>query len=473
MRVLFLTHFFPPEIGAPQTRILETARNLRDFGHDVAVLTTFPNYPSGDVPPAYRGRYFMREEIDGIPVIRAWLYATPNRGFLRRTLSHTSFAVTALPAARRLPWKPDAIVVDMHPLFLCLTAAALGRFWKIPYVLNAGDLIPEQAIAYGAMRNPLAIRLSRLMANIAIRRAGQIVPFTRGIHDALLARGIPAEKLELIYFGADVNLFETDDRQRPMPEFAGSADKTFVVTYAGTHGLPHGLDTVLDVAERLREASDIRFLLAGDGSEKTRLVAEARRRGLDNVTFLDPLPRAKLPELYRRSDVCLVTLRHLDWLREYALSSKVFDAMAAGRPVIVAAEGETADVVRMANAGRCVPPESPEDLAAAILSLKADPEQRQQLGAIGRRYIQRHMTREQQSRRFEAVLHRATRRQFFATSERLPAFATIELQTNPHRNESGPRADRAEASSLDRTSDPVPPGEATTRLLEHHPDAAG
>ena len=408
MRVLFLTHFFPPEIGAPQTRILETARDLRMLGHEVAVLTTFPNYPSGIIPPTYRRRLIMRERIDGIPVLRGWLHAAPNRGFLRRAFSHISFALSALPTATRLPRRPDVIAVDMHPLFLCLTAAALGRAWRIPYVLNAGDLIPDQAVAYGVMKNPVAIRLSRAMANFAIRKASYIVPFTRGIHDALVERGVPKEKLELIYYGADIGLFQPGQRQLDAtPQLDALSDDAFVVTYAGTHGLPHGLDVILATARILQQAQDIRFLLVGDGGEKERLVEEARRQRLSNVTFLDPLPRTALPALYRRSSICLVTLRRSDWLRQFALSSKVFDAMAAGRPVIVAAEGETATVVHQSNAGLCVPPESPEELAAAITALKADPVARQRMGDCGRRYIARHLTREEQSRRFEAVLCRA------------------------------------------------------------------
>lgn len=407
MRVLFLTQFFPPEIGAPQTRILETARNLQDLGHEVAVLTSFPNYPSGIIPEDYRGKVLMREDIHGIPVLRAWLYASPNRGFSRRSVSHLSFALSALPAAGRLPWRPDVISVDMHPLFLCATAACLGRIWNVPFVLNAGDLIPEQAVAYGVMKNPVAIRVARTLANFALTQARQIVPFTAGIRSALAARGIPADKVELIYFGADTSLFKSVDHRQSLPHIDGINEGSFVVTYAGTHGLPHGLDVILDAARILRPYPDIQLLMVGDGGEKARLVDEARQHGIDNVTFLDPLARSDLPTLYRRSDVCLVTLRRLEWLRQNALSSKVFDAMAAGRPIIVAAEGETERFVRDAAAGICIPPESPRELSDAILRLRDAPDLRRTFGENGRRYIENHLTREQQSRLYEAVLRRA------------------------------------------------------------------
>lgn len=407
MRILFLTQFFPPEIGAPQTRILETAVCLREQGHDVAVLTTLPNYPSGVVPLAYQGRFVIKDEVEGIPVIRTWLYATVNRGFVRRSLSHVSVALTTLAGARYLPWKPDVVSVDMHPLFLCITARLLGWRWRVPYVLNAGDLIPDQAVAYGVMRNPLAIRLSRWMAGVALDGASQIVPFTKGIDDELLRRGIPAERLHLIYFGANVASEPPHTNGAHPSTSLNEPDGTFTVTYAGTHGLPHGLEVVLDAAERLATQPDVRFILAGDGGEKERLANAARRRKLTNLTFLDPLPRPALPRLYERSGVCLVTLRRSEWLRRFALSSKVFDVMAAGRPVIAAAEGETAEFVERASAGICIPPEDPDALVDAILRIKANPDLACTFGENGRRFVATYLSREQQSRRYEAVLGRA------------------------------------------------------------------
>ncbi|MFS8531724.1 glycosyltransferase family 4 protein [Sphaerobacter thermophilus] len=450
MRVLFLTHFFPPEIGPPQTRILETARDLQQMGHAVAVLTTFPNYPSGEIPAGYRGRVLMREEMEGIPVVRSWLYAAPNRGFLRRSLSHLSFALSALPAATRLPWRPDVIVVDMHPLFLCVTAAILGRWWGVPYVLNAGDLIPEQAVAYGVMRNPIAIRVTRALASFALNHAAQVVPFTRGIEAALRERGIPPERLHLIYYGADVELF-----QEPIPEgetipgLESIAPDAFVVMYAGTHGLPHALDTVLDTAELLADEPDVHLLLVGDGGEKPRLVAKARERGLANITFLDPVPRRLLPALYRRADACLVTLRRSDWLRDFALSSKVFDVMAAGRPAIVAAEGETADVVEHACAGLCVPPEDPAALAEAIRALRARPALARQLGENGQRYVAAHVSRQRQSRAFETVLRQA-----------------VEAAPEPHAGRAAPSGwARADAGRLTEPLERTEPSAGVSRRV--------
>jgi putative colanic acid biosynthesis glycosyltransferase WcaI len=399
VRVLFLTHFFPPEVGAPQ---------LRARCHDVRVLTNFPHYPSGVVPAPYRGRWLMREEVGGVPVLRSWVLPARNAGFLRRVLDHLSFSASALPAASRLGWRPDVISVDMHPVFLCATAYALSRAWRVPYVINAGDLIPEMAVEIGALRNPLAIRLTAALSRFVCRHAALIVPFTRGIGEMLVERGVAPSRVELIHYGASTAIYGEPERWQPLPaSIAGDLEGRFVVTYAGTHGLSQGLEVVLDAADRLRAEPAVRFLLVGDGADKPRLVAAARQRGLDNVSFSDPLPHAAMPSLYARSELCLVSLRKLDSMRRAGLPSKLFEIMAAGRPVVVAAEGEPAEIVDAADAGVTVPPGDGARLAEAIERLRRAPARRRRLGENGRRYIERHLTRERVTERYEQALLRA------------------------------------------------------------------
>jgi glycosyltransferase involved in cell wall biosynthesis len=407
MRILFLTHFFPPEVGAPQTRILETAQGLQARGHEVMVLTGFPNYPSGVVPRAYRGRLWLREEVEGVPVLRTWLYPAPNRGFARRVLCHVSFAGTALAGAAFLPWRPQVICVDMHPIFLCVTAYVLSRRWRVPYVITAGDLIPDQAVAYGAMRDGTAARITRSLADFVCARAAAVVALTEGIAAGLLERGIPQKKVQLIYYGADIGIFQNEPPKPLQPNLEAQLTGKFVVTYAGSHGMPHGLETVLEAAEFLQDEPDIHFLFVGDGSKKQALIEIAQARELRNVTFANAVPRDMMPTVYSRSDVCLVPLRKSSWVRTSTLSCKVFDVMAAARPVVVAAEGETSRFVQVANAGLCVVPEAPQELARAVLALRDDPEMRRRCGENGQRFIEENLSRERQTQRFEAVLRRA------------------------------------------------------------------
>lgn len=406
MRVLFLTHFFPPEIGAPQTRILETAIDLQNRRHKVVVLTTFPHYPDGLIPPGYRRKVIMREAVQGIPVVRSWVLPGPNRGILRRTLDQVSFAATAVPAAALVP-RPDVISVDIHPVFLCVTAHVLARVWRIPYVVVAGDLHPEMAVDIGVLDNPIAIRIVRSLSQLACNGAAAVAPMTAGIERLLLARGLPAQKLHLIHYGSDVELFEDRSRWLPLPaDLETRLRGRFVVSYIGTHGVSQGLQVVLDAAQRLRGGPEILFLMIGDGAEKDSLRAAADAGGLDNVLFWDRLPRAVIPSVYERSDACLVSLRRLQTFREGGLPSKLFEIMAAARPVILAAEGEPAAIVGEAHSGLVIPPEDSEQLAQAVLDLQRRPDDRRAMGEGGRAYVKANYSRSAQSRKFEALLER-------------------------------------------------------------------
>lgn len=404
MRVLFLTHFFPPEVGAPQTRILETALDLQRRGHEVQVLTTFPHYPDGRIPDGYRGKVWMREAVQGVPTVRSWVLPSPNRGTVRRSLDQVSFAASALPAAAHLP-RPDVLSVDIHPVFLCVTAHALARLWRIPYVVVVGDLHPEMAVDIGELTNPLAVRVIRSLSQLACNGSDAIAPMTAGIERLLLARGLPAEKLHLIHYGSDVSLFEDPSRWAPVPpDLASRLDGRFVVSYLGTHGVSQGLRVVLGAADRLRSHKEILFLMIGDGAAKAPLVQEAKEQGLDNVLFWDRLPRTVMPSVYERSDVCLVSVRRAQTFREGALPSKLFEIMAAAKPVIVAAEGEPTEIVKAAECGLVTPPEDPDRLAEAVLELQSSPARRTQMGDRGRAYVRANYSREAQSEKFETLL---------------------------------------------------------------------
>ena len=413
MKILLLTHFFPPEIGPAQGRLLETAIDLKSAGHDVLVLTTFPNYPSGIVPPQYRGKRFLREEIEGIPVVRSWLYTSEGRGTAGRSASHLSFAASSLLAGLRLGFRPDVVAVDMHPIFLCVSALVLGRLWRAPYVLNACDLIPEQAVAYGVVSNPLVISVTRWLARVVCANATMIVPFTAGILGMLEERGIPSARMRLIYYGVDQDLFDDRSRWQALPDgFPSRDDAEFVVTYAGNLGPAYALDAVVEAARMIEDEGEAgtRFWFVGDGSERAHLEDRVHALGLKNVTFTGQIPRRSMPALYEQSDICLVSLRQAEFVRRAALSSKVFEGMAAGIPIVVVGEGETADLVLEAGAGLVVPSAQSERLARVLMDLRKAPERRREMGLNGRRFAAHRFTRALRSSQYEATLSRALSR---------------------------------------------------------------
>lgn len=403
MRVLFLSVYFPPEVGAPQARTYETARWFARRGHDVTVLTAFPNHPTGRVARGYRGRLFMRERLDGIDVRRTWVYPAPNRGLWRWAAKHLSFSLSSLLAAP--PAGPfDAVVVESSALFLGLTACALARLQGIPWVLTIADLWPDTAVAQGQLAHPGLIRLTHRLARFVYGQADLLVGVTRGICRALVRRGVPPGKVAYIPNGTDTRLFRPAAGGDALRRELGLEGR-FLVVYAGTMGLAQGLDTVLEAAGLLRGEEDVRFLLVGDGVEKGNLLRRAQREGLHNVRFLDRQPRSRMPAVLNAADVVLVPLRGQP-LFQAALPSKLPEAMACGKPVILTIMGEAADLLQQAGAGLAVEPENPRALAAAIRRLREEPELAREMGRRGRAFAVRHLERSRLAQRLEERLLR-------------------------------------------------------------------
>lgn len=401
MRVLFLTVYFPPEVGAPQVRTYETAKQFVRWGHDVTVVTAFPNHPTGMIWKGYRGKLFMREEMDGVDVLRTWVYAAPNRGLWRWAAKHLSFAGSSLLAAP-LAGSFDVAVVGSSALFLGLTAYALSHLRRIPWVLTVTDLWPDTAVAQGQLASPGLIRLTERLATFVYARADAIVGVTQSICDALVKKGIPEEKVLHIPNGTDTVLFSPSADSTADRNALGVEDK-FVVMYAGTMGLAQGLDVVLDAAKLLQDERAVQFVLVGDGVDKSSLVNKARREGIGNVSFVDRQPRSKMPSLLNAADVVLVTLRKQP-LFEGALPSKTSEALACARPVVMTIAGEAAELLERAEAGLAVEPDCPAALADAVRRMKAHPELAADMGRKGRAFAVAELERTKLARRLEETL---------------------------------------------------------------------
>ena len=401
MRVLFLSQHFPPEVGAPQTRVLETAKKLREFGHDVRVLTCFPNQPLGVVPPPYRRKLFMREEVEGVPTVRTWVWAAQNVGVLRRVANQGSFALSSLsgvPAAGPC----DVMIVESPPLLLAAAGYTISRLKGTPFVFSVADLWPASAVDLGVLTNPVVVRAAEWLESFAYRKAARIVAVTEGIRNSLITGGQPAAKLRLIPNGADTDRFRAGPSDEGLAKRLG-VQGGYVVLHAGTLGLAHGLGAALDAASLLRQERDVRFVLIGEGSDKRRLQEIAQRRRLTNVSFLPSQPRDEMTVIWNLADIALATLRE-GALFEGTLPAKMFEAMACERPVILAARGEAKGIMERARAGIVVDPGDGAGLAEAVLKLKADPERARELGRNGRAYVQQNHNRTELARRWEALL---------------------------------------------------------------------
>lgn len=398
MRVLFVTQYFPPETGAAPARALHFARALLRAGHEVRVVTGLPNHPSGEVRPEYRGGARRRETVDGVPVERVWLHATPRKTPLTRLANHLSFALAALPAMLAGP-RPDVVLASTPPLFHGLAALAAARRHGAAFVNDCRDDWPHAAVALGEMRPGAVARALDAVARFFQARSARILAVTPGMRGQLEARGFEPRRLVLLPNGADTELF------RPAARRPSRDGRPFTVLYAGTHGLVHGMDALLDAAERLR-GEDVRFRLVGDGVAKEALRRRAAERGLDHVVFEPSVAPGALVALLHEADAAVATTRAGAFAGE-TIPVKLFDYLSCGCPVVAAVGGDAAAVVQASGGGLVVEPENGEAIAAAVRALRDDPGLAARLAAAGPAFVDREHSRRALGERLVAVLEEA------------------------------------------------------------------
>ncbi|MGD0570360.1 MAG: glycosyltransferase family 4 protein [Candidatus Sulfotelmatobacter sp.] len=412
MRILYVSQYFPPEMGAPAARAAELSRHWAAAGHEVTVLTGFPNHPTGVVPPEYRGklrRLVVREKKDGVNVVRTWLLPFPNRKAHERILNYSSFCGSAAVTGLFLS-HPDVVIATSPQLLVALSGWWLARWKRVPFVFEVRDLWPESLSAVGM--GDSKSRLHRTLARIAgflYGHADQIVVVTSAFEDYLVQHWrVPRDKISVIENGVETRLFSPEPFSA---EAAGlrrelGAEGKFVASYIGTMGMAHGLETVISAATRLQRSNpEIAFLMVGEGAEKARIVALAQDRGLSNVRFVDQQPRERIPAYICASDVCLVPLKKTE-LFKTVIPTKMLEFMSCSRPVILGVDGQARAILEEANGGLAIEPENVDALLNAILYLAANRKMAEELGRNGRDFIVRRFSRHQTAEKYIRVLDR-------------------------------------------------------------------
>ncbi len=401
MRILFLSHYFPPEVNAPASRTFEHCRYWVAAGHDVTVVTCAPNHPQGIVYQGYRNRLFQRERRDGINVIRLWTYVTANEGVLKRTLNYLSYMVSVIIA---IPWLPKSdVVISTSPQFFNgLAGYVVSRIKRTPWALEIRDLWPESILTVGAIRNKMIIRLLSFLESFAYRKADRIVAVTDAFKVYMVNKGIPPEKIEVIKNGVDLKFFRSASQDDELAAQIGAQGK-FVVSYVGTLGMAHHLETVLEAAKRLEGQKDILFVMAGDGAERKKLLSQAERMALRNVTILGQVPKEKMPALWSLTNISLVLLKKSNLFRT-VIPSKIFESMAMKKAVVLGVEGESREIIQQARAGIWFEPENSDELVTGILRLYNAPDLCMELGNNGRRYVEQYFDRSTLAKRFERLM---------------------------------------------------------------------
>lgn len=386
MRILYLSQYFPPEVGATQTRAYEMASNWIRQGHSVTMLTEFPNHPSGIIPQEYKGKLIERSILDDINIIRVWVNASPIKNYRNRMLFYLSYMLNAIVTGLFfVRGRFNIIYATSPPLFVGGTALVLSYLKRIPMVFEIRDLWPESAIALGELSNQRAITWATRLEEICYRRAIQVVVVTHGIYDRLIQRGVPQERLIVIPNGANIDLFTFKASERGQIRKELGLEGKFVAIYAGIHGLAQGLETILESARLLRESPNIHFLLVGDGPKKAEILSLARVYKLPNLTLLPEQPRETIPGYLSAADIALVPLRNAEIFKG-ALPSKIFDAWACERPVLISIDGEAREVVENVRGGIYIPPENPTLIAKALIELMNSPLELEVMGKNGHAY---------------------------------------------------------------------------------------
>ena len=377
MHILFLTDNFPPESNAPANRTFEHARQWVASGHRVTIITCAPNFPEGQLFEGYKNRWFQTELMDGITVIRVWSFMTRNAGFVLRLLDFFSFMVSGFLGGLRV--RDADIIIGTSPQFFTVCAACcLAKVKQRPFVFEMRDIWPESLQAVGMSNAGLSVRLAAPVADYLYRRADHLIVVTHSFKAYLQDRGVSGERVTVIPNGVDPDMFFPIPADISLQQELQLEDK-FVVGYLGTHGLAHGLESVVEAARLAGQTDDltaVHFITVGAGAQFDRIKEIAS--DLDNFTMIGQVSRADISRYWSLVDASLIHLKASP-LFESVIPSKMFEAMAMGVPLLHGVGGESADIVRTSRSGVCFAAEQPEALLSAIRQISADKDAYQQM----------------------------------------------------------------------------------------------
>lgn len=398
MRILYISQYFPPEIGATQTRAVEMVTNLAKLGHEVVVLTEFPNHPKGIITPEDKGKLVEHTVWQGIHLYRTWVFARPHKNFFTRMGLYLSFMFSAGLFGSFIKGPFDLVYTTSPPFFVGVAGLWLSRLKNAKFVFEVRDLWPESAIILGELGNFWMIKWSEKLENYYYKKAAILVTVTDGIKTRLQQRGY--HNVHLVQNGANTDLFY--NRGSALKTTLGWQNK-FVVLYAGIFGIAQGLEQLVEVAEKLKAENDIHFVFIGEGPVKAMVQKLKQDKALTNLTLMNEIAREAIPDYISAADCCLAPLKKNN-LFLGALPSKMFDCLACERPVILSVDGEARRILEETGAGLYVEPENTEQMIQAILRLKADPVLCTHMGKVGRIMVEKHFSRKQKALELEKIL---------------------------------------------------------------------
>lgn len=407
MRILIYSYNYDPEPIGIAPLMTELAEGLVARSHEVRVITGMPNYPQRQIYQSYRGKWYVTEQKNGVTVQRSYLRIKSQPNLIDRLILELSFVFTSLPQALNGP-RPDVILLTVPPLLVSIPAAILARLYNCPVVLNVQDILPEAAVSVGLIKNKFIIRVFEALEKFAYHSAKSISVIADGFVKNLIQKGVPAEKMVCIPNWVDVNFISPQPRENNNFRSAYQLEEKFVVLYSGNIALTQGLETVIKAAAKLSHIPEIVFAIAGEIKALESLRLDCIAYGATNVLLVPLQPREKLPSMLAAADVGLVVQKHN--VVNFNMPSKIPLLLATGRPIVgsVPASGTAASAIKKSGGGIVVPPESPSELAAAILDLYHNPAYAAKLGDVGRKYAVEHYSFESAIAQYEALFSQVT-----------------------------------------------------------------
>ena len=409
MRVVFFSHYFSPEGNAPASRTYEHCKRWVEAGHQITVVTCAPNVPDGVVYEGYKNRLWpQRETIDGIDVIRIWTYLAANSGNSKRILNYASYMFSAVLCFLFFCRRPNLIIAT-SPQFFCGWAGTIASWLKwCPFILEIRDIWPESIVTVGALKkSSLLVRILERLEKWMYRSANHIVTVGKGYQENVLSKVDVGDRISVVTNGVDLDVFSPQEPSSEFRQQHGLSDH-FVCSYVGTIGMAHGLNVVVRAAEILKsmQRNDVKFCLVGDGAQREKIEQDAIESDVkDMIRFTGRLPKSDMPMVLASSDCLLIHLKKTD-LFATVIPSKIFEAMAMERPLVMGVQGESADIVKDGGAGIAMESDNAQQLVDAVLALKDDNELRNRLCTNGRQFVGQQYTRDSLAKKMLDVMQR-------------------------------------------------------------------
>lgn len=387
MKILFLTQYFPPEVGAPQNRLFELAVRLRKTGVDITVLTAMPNYPSMEIHSNYIDKKYCYEEMEGLKVHRSSIYVSKSKSIIKRLQNYFSFVWSSYwIGKKKLEKDYDYIFCESPPLFLGISAYLLCRRKKAQLIFNVSDLWPESAEKLGLVTNKLFLNAATILEEFLYKRSILITGQTQGIVKNISSR-FPKKDVYWLPNGVDLKLYNPNEIESNWREENGFAKDDLLLLYAGIIGYAQGLEVILRAAHRTKDYPEIKYLLLGSGPEKEKLIHLKKELQLSNVFFLDLIPKKSMPKIVKAIDIAIIPLKKID-LFLGAIPSKIFENLAMKKPLLLGVDGEAKELfINKGNTGLFFEPENDDELAKKAIFLNNNREELMIYGENGRNYV--------------------------------------------------------------------------------------